>query len=260
MDRVPGVADQGFTLLEILIALTMTATVMSVLFGVYASCLDVARDLESSSRADRMMRMVVSRITNDLRSYAPMVAADLSAFRGGDVYLEDNATQETNRTSDKGTEVEVPLFWGNEMDTPPQDEEGIVVMAFPSRASLGFADNDEVQRINLVSYVLVPENENDENGRYVLLRRELPFAGLYPEQKIEMIELADGLVWTDRAGPIYLDETGERFTTWDGTARKRARKPVVPRLISWTLRVDRDGQQVVYPMTVHPQVLAAGGS
>ena len=256
------VADRGFTLLEILIALTITATVMSVLFGVYASRLDVALDIESSSRTDRMMRMVVSRITNDLRSYAPMTAADLKAFREDEnATLESNATATTNGTEDNEIEVDLPMFSGIAMDMPPDDDEGILVMSFPTRASLGFENDEGLQRINLVAYVLVPEDEDGTSGSYLLLRREMPFAGLYPEQDVQEIELADGLVWAEEGGPKYLDKDGEVVSEWDGAARRRDEQLDVPRLISWTLHVERgDGATAAYEITVRPMVRRAGES
>ena len=68
---------QGFTLLEILIALMMTATIMGALFGVFASSLDVAQEVERSARDDQMMRMVMDRITRDVRSFVALSAGDM---------------------------------------------------------------------------------------------------------------------------------------------------------------------------------------
>ncbi|WP_462324769.1 PulJ/GspJ family protein [Desulfoplanes sp.] len=261
MGRAQGGEQPGFTLLEILVALTITATVMSVLFGVYASCLDVAQEIESSSRTDQMMRMVVSRISNDIRSYAPMTVADLRAYRDEEnATLENNATAAITGTEDNGTADDLPLFTGIEMAMPPDDEDGTVVMSFPTRSSLGFEADEGLQRINLVAYVLVPEDEAGESGNFILLRRELPFAGLYPEMEVQEIELADGLVWGEEGGPHYLAEDGEVVDAWDGAARKQEKQLVVPRLVSWTLTVDQDGFPTAYEITVRPLVSEAGGS
>lgn len=260
MGRVHKGTDQGFTLLEILIALTVTATVMSALFGVYASCLEVARDIEFSSRADSMMRMVVSRITNDLRSYASLAAADLMVVGAGDPGSDVNASEENSRSRNNAALMDVPLFTGNEIPTSLPDKDGVVVMVFPTRASLGFARDDGLQRINMVSYVLVPEDGEVENGTYTLLRREVPFAGLYPGLKAETVELADGLVWSSSIGPRYQDEQGAWVRTWDGAARRQAQESELPGLIRWTLRMDQEGRRMAYTMAVRPLMAKAGGS
>ncbi|MGX9364833.1 PulJ/GspJ family protein [Desulfoplanes sp. PS50] len=258
----------GFTLLEILIAMTITATVMSVLFGVYASCLDVARDIESLSRTDQMMRMVVSRISNDIRSYAPMTASDLTAFReeeNGTLentgIRDDNATAATNETQGLEHPIELPVFTGNAVDMLWDHEDKTVLMSFPTRASLGFENDSRLERINLVSYVLVPEDaDSDESATYRLLRRELPFAGLYPKLAAQEVELADGLLWVEEGGPVYLDETGQMVTAWDGSGRKQAKQLAVPRLISWSLRVAMNGEPTSYEIIVRPLVTQAGDS
>jgi prepilin-type N-terminal cleavage/methylation domain-containing protein len=257
---------RGFTLLEILIALTITATVMSVLFGVYASCLDVARDIEASSRTDQMMRMVVSRITSDIRCYAPMRASDLTAFREEEnASLEsegisaDNATEATNATRDEGAGVELPLFIGNEVARLP-DEEGTIVMSFPSRASLGFEDDVGSQRINLIAYVLVPEDGAGGSEKFRLIRREVPFAGLYPEPGAQEMELADGLIWSKEGAPVYLDEASEMVAAWDGLARKREKRFEVPGLVSWRLSAVTDKGVVSYQVVVRPLVHRSGDS
>lgn len=257
----------GFTLLEILIAMTITATVMSVLFGVYASCLDVARDIESLSRTDQMMRMVVSRISNDIRSYAPMTASDLTAFReeeNGTLentgIRDDNATAATNETQGREHPIELPVFTGNAVDMLWDHEDKTVLMSFPTRASLGFENDSRLERINLVSYMLVPEDADNGSGMYRLLRRELPFAGLYPELAAQEVELADGLLWVQEGGPVYLDETGQMVTAWDGLERKQEKQLVVPRLISWSLRVNMNGEPTSYEIVVRPLVTQAGDS
>jgi prepilin-type N-terminal cleavage/methylation domain-containing protein len=258
---------RGFTLLEILIAMTITATVMSVLFGVYAACLDVARDIESLSRTDQMMRMVVSRISNDIRSYAPMTASDLTAFReeGNTTLestgiLESNATAATNETQGRERSVDLPVFIGNEVGMLLDQEDKTVVMSFPTRASLGFENDSRLERINLVSYVLVPEDAGNGSRTYRLLRRELPFAGLYPELAGQEMELADGLLWAEEDGPDYLDETGQMVPAWDGSGRKKEKKLAVPRLISWSLSVDMNGNPTSYEIIVRPLVNKAENS
>ena len=239
---------QGFTLLEILIALMMTATIMGALFGVFASSLDVAQEVERSARDDQMMRMVMDRITRDVRSFVALSAGDM---RVGE--REGNGTNVQETTAANATTVSVPAFTGYEPDSTTQPDDGIVLMSFPTLASLNFGDMLPGERINEVRYILRPQDE--EAKTYVLFRQERPYAGLYAQIDPQEVELADGIVWAEGSLPTYIDETGEISLSWDPAQRKNDEKSVVPQLITWVFTV-RDGQGMsrTYPLSVHPVV------
>ncbi len=243
--------SEGFTLLEILIALTITATVMSVVFGVYASCLEVAGDIETSSQTDQMMRMVMSRISRDISSYAPVTTADFKAFRGKEkVGRPTNATASANGT--QAAPQEVAMFVGKAWEDAVDEEDGVEIMSFPTRGTLDWVGTPWPGRINLVSYVLVPERDQQNPGTYILLRREQPFAGLYADQDTQEVELADGLLRVEDAGPLYLDKEGESFRKWDGAVRQQNKQSLVPAMVRWNIWVQRGGRPTMYTIAVHP--------
>ena len=229
----------------------MTATIMGALFGVFASSLDVAQEVERSARDDQMMRMVMDRITRDLRSFILLSTSDMrvgtreeNGTAGQDAASYDNATESS---------VQVPGFNGYELDSTTPPEEGTVVMSFPTLASLNFGKMVPGERSNEVRYIL--RSRNDEAGTYVLFRQERPYAGLYPQIGVQEIELADGILWEEDFLPRYSDETGEIFSAWDAAQRKNDGKSLVPRLITWVLTVsDGQGLSRKYPLAVHPLV------
>jgi len=237
---------KGFTLLEILIALMMTATIMGVLFGVFASSLDVAQEVERSARDDQMMRMVLDRMTRDLRSFAFLSSSDM---RVGN--REGNGTEVLNATAANATTVAVPVFIGYEPDSSTQPDEGIVLMSFPTVSSLTFGDMKPGERINEVRYIL--RGQDEDAGTYVLFRQERAYAGVYPQNDPQKIELADGIVWAEDSLPHYIDETGEIGSSWDPDQRKDDKKSIVPYLIRWIFTVS-DGHSLprTYTLVVHP--------
>ncbi len=240
----PGARDlQGFTLLEILIALMMTATVMGALFTVFVSSLDVAQEVEQSARDNQMMRMVMDRITRDLRSFVFLSAEDMRVSRQA-----ENGTETGDAVQADLPEKSLPVFTGYEPDSTGEE---MVLMSFPTLAALNFENMMPGERINEVRYIV--RLQDGDGKRYALFRQERPYAGLYPQIAPQEIELADGMGWGEESFPHYVDETGEIFSIWDGAQRATDKKSIVPQLITWVFTLTRSqGISRTYTLAVHP--------
>lgn len=70
--RVPT-SPEGFTLLEILLALSILATVLSTVFASYTGAFRLVSETEGQAEIYQMARIALERIVEDLESfYLPM--------------------------------------------------------------------------------------------------------------------------------------------------------------------------------------------
>lgn len=74
---------KGFTLLEILVALTITAIVLTSVYGVFAALSSAKDELESDAEVFHQARVLFDRMGREIRSVYYHPARD-SIFRGGE--------------------------------------------------------------------------------------------------------------------------------------------------------------------------------
>jgi len=67
--------SRGFTLLEILIAIFILGIVLSTIYAAYSGTMTVIRDVNDSSRAYKMARIAIDRMSRDLSSLQPFKGA-----------------------------------------------------------------------------------------------------------------------------------------------------------------------------------------
>lgn len=145
---------RGFTLLEVVVALALGATIMVALFATYEGVVDSAQQIRSRSVAERAARVALSIIEDDLRSLAT-----------------------------------VPK-WGVPVLGGPLDEDtgarGEVVLTMTTTTTMDLAAPIPHWGIQLVEYEL----EEGATGKR-LVRRERPYAGITGDFEWTEVVLVD---------------------------------------------------------------------
>jgi type II secretion system protein J len=175
----------GFTLLEIVIAVTILAAVFTGLYSAFSSTLETTEAVESERDVEQAARLGLMRMADDLAS----------------VYFKEVAS---------GSEASPYRFEGG--DTEALDQGG-TVLEFATSGRLDFDMVFPSLRINRVSYAL--EADPVSGSYYRLVRREIPFPSLGGKGKetvIEVGEEVEGLTLT------YVDEEGQVRSQWDSEA------------------------------------------
>jgi general secretion pathway protein J len=150
---------KGFTLLEILLALSILATVLSTVFASYTGTFRVVSETESQAEIYQMARVVLERILEDLESFHP-------------------------EPEDK----ENPVSGGSETS-----------LHFLSSAHLVFGEEDQSWGTTVISYeveegdgeegmILYREEENSEEGKLPLCERLTSIQFGYLDAKGEEME------------------------------------------------------------------------
>ena len=173
----------GFTLLEILLAIFILATVLSTVFASYTGTLRMVSETESQAETYQMARIAFERILEDLESF----------------YLP-----EQSETSEIGEE-EQPFEFTH------------TSLRFPSRAHVVFGEEDQSWGATEISYEVT---EGDEEEGMILYRREKPQWGEEePSEEGEgELPLCDKLWPEDPVRFEVLDAEGEEMDKWDPTS------------------------------------------
>ena len=131
-DARAWISRKGFTLLEILLALSILATVLSTVFASYTGTFRVVSETESQAEIYQMARISLERILEDLESFYPEE-------------IEDDQT---------------PVSGGNETS-----------LRFLSRARVVFGQADQSWGTTDISYAL-GEGDGEEGKGKILYRRQ----------------------------------------------------------------------------------------
>jgi len=185
-------------LLEILIAITILALVVSSLYGAYSGTLDTTEMVESIRDVDQVARLALMQMVDDLKS----------------LYFEKA----------QGEDKESPYSFVGVMEA---EGEGGAIVAFATTARLDFGMTFPSQRINRVSYMV--EKQPDNVKLYRLVRKELPFADLSGERQDILVEIADGV---ESLSLTYFNEDGQQFSQWDSKA-----EGLLPRMVHIRLQM-----------------------
>ena len=138
--------EQGFTLMEIMVALAIVALLFTSLFAVFDQSMDVADQVKSTSSMDQNARLILRQIANDLDSlYIPQERGQHFDFQGQSPELEFMV--------DKSTVLEFTTSAGLDFNA-----------TFPSRS------------LFRVSYILAPISDM-ESRRFSLLRSQALVSG-----------------------------------------------------------------------------------
>jgi general secretion pathway protein J len=204
---------QGFTLLEILIAIFIFAVVLSIIYSSFLGTSRVVNETENEAEIYSMARITLDRMLEDLES----------------VYVPQN--QEPAEPDDE--EVTGAEFVGDdtEIDGRPADS-----LRFLSRAHIVFSEEDQPSGTAAIEYY-VKESEEEEGeeqeGHFVLFRSDTPEQEEAPGKGTGGLVLCDKLVSIDFT---YYDAEGDEHDSWDTTAE--AFEGRIPNMVSISLELE----------------------
>jgi len=190
----------GFTLMEILMAMFIFTIVVSMLYFSYTGSVRNMEEVESQSDIYGMARIALERMIDDLESaYVSPLAQD---------------------SKSQGDSVQAAGFVGEDSGINGRNAD---TLRFLSRAHLVFNGEDEDNRATEIAYT-VREND-EEGGGFTLYRSDKP---QFEEGREES---AEGLVLCEDVYTInftYHDENGEVYDNWDASKEEfKGRLPVM---------------------------------
>ncbi len=75
--------ERGFTLIEVLVALTVTAIIMTTVYGIFSGVSSAKQRLEQDGEAFHQARVLFDRLAREIRSAYFLSGAQNTLFRGG---------------------------------------------------------------------------------------------------------------------------------------------------------------------------------
>ncbi len=181
MNKWAAAEQHGFTLIEVLLAISMFAIIVVSLFSSYTGSLRIMKITEPQADLYRKARITMNRIADDLES-AYYVAGQVSSG-------EDDA---------------LPRFLGSNEMSGVRDAD---TLRFVSRAHISFDGDDSRVGKTVLSYYV----EEGDDG-LVLFRADTPFYAEQPEENSGGLILCDGL---EGINFTYFDSEGNDYDEWD---------------------------------------------
>jgi len=199
----------GFTLIEILIAIMIFATLITTVYASYTGTFRVIEDTETQAEIYRMARIAMERMLEDLES----------------VYI-----QKGNQPASPEGDRENPIqFLGEEREIMGRRAD---TLRFISRAHIDFSGKDPGFGATQIDYYV--KESNDGEG-FVLYRRDNPrFTETSPFD-----EESGGLALCERLASVaftYYGEDGAAFDSWDSAGEGMESK--IPKAVSITLEFE----------------------
>lgn len=182
---------QGFTLLEILVAMFILVVILSTVYASFTGSLRIVDVTESQAEIYQMARIALERLTEDLEAvYIPQEIASSTGPAG----LDD-----TEKPSEfEGVDDEVA---GRSADT----------MRFFSRAHLVFGDQDLPCETAEIRYSV---EEDDDGETFTLYRHDRLRVEEEPVEGDQGLPLCEELV---SVAFQYYDFEGDEYDSWDST-------------------------------------------
>ena len=171
-------SEQGFTLMEVMLATIILAMVVSMVTMSLSGSLKVVEATRDQGDMYYRAQVALQRISEDLES---AVLTDDVEFVGADT-----------------------------TETPDQRE---VIVRFASMAHLVFDPEGDQDGMGHITYALVPDPDNQEE--FILLRSDLLVT---PQEKDVKEEVPGGFLLSDRLRSVtfsYFDSSGEEHDLWD---------------------------------------------
>lgn len=150
----PSDRQAGFTLFELLIAMTLMATIITTLFALFSNVIDASQHARKRMAYDQAGRTILSIVEDDLRYMLP-----------------DMKTSE--------------LKFDATMDSDTFDEQDL--LGFASTSSLAFRTHEHVRTLQYITYSL----KEQDNDLFTLIRTERPnptVKGDFKELKYPLLE------------------------------------------------------------------------
>jgi prepilin-type N-terminal cleavage/methylation domain-containing protein len=193
----------GFTLLEILIAILILATVLSTVFASYTGTFRIVGETESQAEIYQMAGIAFERIIEDLECY----------------YVPQKVETTESKDAEKSLE-----FAGEENEIQARSAD---TLRFPSRAHVVFGDQGESWGIAEISYYV--EEGSEEEG-LVLYRSDRLHLEATSEEAGGGLPLCERLLSVDFT---YYDAKGEESESWDQSSEEGT--PQLPQRVSISL-------------------------
>lgn len=171
----PPNRQAGFTLFELLIAMTLMATIITTLFALFSNVIDASQHARKRMAYDQAGRTILSIVEDDFRYMLPDI--------------------KTNE-----------LKFNTNLDSRAFDEQDL--LAFASTSSLAFRTHEHVRSLQYVTYSL----REQDNGLFTLLRTERPnptVKGDFKELKYPLLEDVSECIFE-----YYNDEYNEFQKDW----------------------------------------------
>ncbi|MEE4352888.1 MAG: type II secretion system protein [Desulfatiglans sp.] len=185
-NRVKLKRQEGFTLLEILVAIAMFGVIISTVLASYTGTFKIVDETEYQADIYEMSRIVLDRICQDLES---------AYMKGGE------------EVSGAGDEIRENMrFVGEVKETTGV---GLNILRFLSRAHLVFDEEDSGCGIAELVYYLAEDKEGDGLALY---RSDTPEFRESPEDGSEGLILCQGLYSVNFT---FYDTKGDAHETWD---------------------------------------------
>jgi len=201
--------QSGFTLLEILIAIVIFATLLTTIYASYTGTFRVIDDTESQAEIYQMARIAMERMLEDLES----------------VYIQKGSQQ----PGSEGSEENLFQFLGEEREIMGRRAD---TLRFLSSAHIDFSGKAPGYGATQIGYYV--KEDNDGEG-FVLYRADSPlFKETYPlDEKSGGLVLCEGLV---SVAFTYYGKDGETSNSWDSTSEGTENK--IPKAVSITLEFE----------------------
>ena len=187
MYRPPHSPSAGFTLVEILLAVTIFAVVSSILFGSYSKTLDNVEATDRSIHGYAQAKACLERMTADLTSLA---VTDKTTYKPPETSRSDNDPWR---------------FEGLERDGAAD----MPRLKFSSRAHVDLAGDG---REGVAEIVYSAEKDAGDRPGYVIRRRDTLMADLFEDKDRPAPILCDAV---KSLRFLYYDADGNEADSWD---------------------------------------------
>lgn len=205
--RHSPVRPNGFTLIEVLLAIAIFAVIIASLFSSYTGSLRIMKAAEPQADLYRKARVTLNRISDDLES---------AYYLAG----KENRQEPDNLLRFEGTNEMVDLM---DADT----------LSFISRAHISFDDDRVVVGVTVVSYYVA-----EADAGLVLFRSDTPAYSAQPDENTGGLVLCDGLAGINFT---YFDAAGEPYDSW--SISDEARDGKIPSRVAIQIWLKGESQQ-----------------
>lgn len=193
---------RGFTLIEILIAIFILATVLSTIYAAYRGTFRIISDSERDGEIYGMARSTMLRMIKDLSA----------------VTMNGGTFKFVSRTSETAG--------ANFME-----------IAFTSRAHLSWVENESSGTVAEIGYYV---DQEGPEGSYRLMRQDVPSVQAGNQVMGNQVMGRQGYVICEGLYSViykFTDSSGQGHDTWDSTAGAMGEKNKVPTIASVELKL-----------------------
>lgn len=219
--------DFGFTILELMISITIAGIIFTGMFIVFNKVFNVTEKIFHETDVVQNGQRIVLQMTKDLESYY-LSSNSSNIATANNLFEFSGCSPNLNMLNDNAT-----------------------LMTFPSFSSLSFDQSTfPVRRINKITYILQKKSSSEMpegHTKFKLIRQELPFMDIPGESRS-----SEPIVISDRVKKISIRFLGKNFSapqrTWNLDPFQKDKGPPRGVLINLTLQDDK-GKESTFQFT-----------